>query len=68
MTWDRDGLLLKLNMIQCCALDQDGNQCPRPARSYIRYHGDSELYSGFNRHPTWVQIAMCEECCATFRS
>jgi hypothetical protein len=41
----------------CCALDQNGKRCRRPAVSRENYHGDDEIYSW--PRPTWVRVRFC---------
>jgi hypothetical protein len=48
-------------MKTCVVLDSNGWRCRKRVTAQGAYHGDSELYDGFNGKPTWVKIGVCRE-------
>lgn len=50
-------------MNRCVALDINGKQCRRTAIGLYSYHGESELYGGWDEvgEPSWVVAAFCEK-------
>ena len=46
---------------RCQALDSKGNQCKSQKTKTKEYHGDNEIYDGFNDQPTWVKVWLCKK-------
>ena len=46
---------------KCQVLDGDGKRCLKVSAGWEKYHGDHELYNGFNGRPVWVTVRMCKD-------
>jgi len=46
------------NQTVCHALDDDGNQCKRKAKGFIKFHGDNEVCAWTKL--TWVKVPICK--------
>jgi hypothetical protein len=51
----------RLRLDTCAALDSSGRKCPKPAAGNFNYHGEPEIYDGFDGRPTWVRVRLCEK-------
>lgn len=47
--------------VQCRAIDMHGRRCRNIAVMVANYHGDHELYDGFDDKPGWVKVELCKK-------